>query len=102
MIESDYLTAQREAEMAAARAEEKRNLLDSARLEKDKILETLKSLSFDVDSQTEIVNQTTVKTQKLKSKFETSQADLSQKTLGYKEIRDPHNHSDRNASDKPY
>lgn len=81
VIESDYLTAQREAEMAAARAEEKRNLLDTARLEKDKILETLKALSVDVDSQTEIVNQTTVKTQKLKSKFETSQADLSQKTL---------------------
>jgi len=81
LIESDYLSAKREAEMAVARAEEKRNLLDTARQEKEKILETLKSLSSDLDSQAERVTQTTVKTQKLKSKFETSQLDLSQKTL---------------------
>ena len=79
--DSDYLAAQKEAEMAIARAEEKRKNLENIQAEKDKLDETVKALTDKLETQAKLVSDTSLKTQRLQSKYEKAQADLTNKSM---------------------
>ena len=80
MIESEYLTAQREAEMAMARAEEKKRLLEDIRADKDALIGELNTLTQTLETHGSLVSETTLKTHNLESKYEAAQAALNDKT----------------------
>jgi len=75
--DADYQKAQAEAETAIARAETRRAELDVIRREDSDISGRMSSVSEKLSSQSQIVSDASEKTQKLKLKFETSQAELT-------------------------
>jgi len=80
--EADYLTAQKEAEMAVARAEEKRKLCESVKADTQDISEQIDALNEDLDAQTRLVNETIVKSEKSQTKLDSAHAELSENTFG--------------------
>ena len=76
--DSDYQTAQKEAEAAMARADARRGELDALRQEEAKSSESLSALSEKLTSQSQIVSDASDKSQKLQTKYERSQSALDQ------------------------
>ena len=79
-VEAEYLTAQRDAEMAIAHAEEKRRLLDAAREDKTAVLSQQKTLARTLETQASLLSEMTLTTHNLQSKFDAAQAELDDKT----------------------
>lgn len=75
-VEEEYMTAQKEAELAVARAEEKRKIFAAAREKEAVLLNSLNAVSIDLESHKALVDKTKIKAQKSQSKFERAQADL--------------------------
>ena len=87
VADSDYLTAQKEAEMAIARAEEKRKYLENIQAEKDRLLENVKTLTEKLETQSQLVSDTSLKTQRLQAKYEKAQADLTNKSMDIEALK---------------